>query len=476
MGDLFDRNVHPLYAVMAFVSGLIVLLLLISGMRKRKEMQRNHKIIFMWVIFFCLQDGVWGLFASHIFRSDTGLFLMSVVFHLSAALSAFGWTVYFLSRIKTAINHRRIYSGISVALLVVQLGLIIANFFDHFMFFVDQDGWYQTTDYRAILFYLQFAVYIIIGIVSFIGTAGERGETGDSLLTIFFVNLSPLFFSVFQLIYPDAPADSIGFAIACVIIELFLSRDYKEQVYTLEQVQQKLEETVAVQTEQLRRQNRELISRAEQLRESKLKVIDILGSVVEDRSLESGMHIRRVKEYTRILAESVMEHYPEYGLTEELIHIMTSVSALHDVGKITIPDSILLKPGRLTDEEFEIMKTHAVRGCEVLDHLEGIWEDNYEQMCYDICRYHHERCDGRGYPEGLKGDDIPISAQIVSVADVYDALVSERCYKKPYPPDKAYDMIRGGECGCFNPKIMRCFEMTRHLFEQVSAGTPRYIL
>lgn len=465
MGDLFDRSVHPLYAVMAFVSGLIALLMLISGLRKRKNIGNNHKAIFLWVIFFCVQDGIWGLFASHIFRSDTALFLTSVVFHFSAALSAFAWTFYFLSRIEIPVFQRKIYHTVSGILLVIQTGLIIANFFDRFMFFVDEEGRYQTTDARAILFYLQFATYIIIGIVSFLGSARERGE---SLTAIFFVNLSPLFFSVFQLIYPDAPADSIGFSIGCVIIELFLSRGFTEQVYTLEQMQQRLEETVAAQTEQLRLQNGELISKAEQLRESKLRVIDILGSVVEDRSLESGMHIRRVKEYTRILAENVMEQYPEYGLTPEMIQIMTTVSALHDVGKISVPDSILMKPGRLTDEEFAIMKTHTVRGCEVLDHLEGVWEDNYEQMCYDICRYHHERFDGRGYPDGLKGDDIPISAQIVAVADVYDALVSERCYKKPYPPDKAYDMIRGGECGSFNPKITRCFELCRDMFEQVS--------
>lgn len=232
----------------------------------------------------------------------------------------------------------------------------------------------------------------------------------------------------------------------------------------------RLEDTIAEQTEQLREQNRELLRQAEALKESKLRVIDILGTVVESRNLESGLHIQRVKTYTRILAESVMEAYPEYGLTPELIHIMTSVSALHDVGKIFIPDSILLKPGRLTDEEFACMKTHTVRGCEVLDHVEGIWEDNYEQMCYDICRYHHERYDGRGYPDGLIGDNIPISAQIVSIADVYDALVSERCYKKPFPLDEAYAMIQGGECGVFNPKILHCFESSRELFETTATA------
>lgn len=229
-----------------------------------------------------------------------------------------------------------------------------------------------------------------------------------------------------------------------------------------------LEDTVARQTEDLRRQNEELIRKAEQLKESKLRVIDILGAVVESRNLESGLHIKRVKEYTRILAEYVMAEYPEYGLNEKIIAILTSVSALHDVGKIAIPDSILLKPGRLTDEEFAIMKTHTVRGCEVLDNVEGVWEDNYENMCYDVCRHHHERYDGRGYPDGLVGDDIPITAQVVSIADVYDALVSERCYKKPFSLEEAYDMITHGKCGMFNPKLLACFEHARNEFENTA--------
>lgn len=239
-----------------------------------------------------------------------------------------------------------------------------------------------------------------------------------------------------------------------------------ENMIALYKYRNRLEDTVAEQTEQLRAQNQELIHQAEQLKESKLRVIDVLGTVVESRNLESGLHIQRVKTYTKILAESVMKEYPEYGLTPETINIMFAVSALHDVGKISIPDSILLKPGRLTDEEFACMKTHTIRGCEVLDNVEGIWEENYEQICYDICRYHHERYDGRGYPDGLAGDDIPISAQIVSVADVYDALVSERCYKKPFHMDEAYTMIMEGKCGIFNPKILHCFDLVRPTFEE----------
>ena len=238
MGALFDRSIHPLYAVMAFVSAAIVLLLLISGTNNRKEIKKNHKLIFIWVIFFCLQDGFWGLFASHIFYNDAGLFFMSNIFHLSAIFSAFAWTAYFLSRIKDETKHAKLYLSFAGIVALIQFGMVAVNLSSRFMFYVDEHGWYQTTDYRAIMFYLQFATYILIGIVSLIGTAREQKNSGRNLSDIFFVNLSPLLFGIFQLIYPDAPADSIGFAIGCVIIELFLSREYNEQVFSLEQTQE----------------------------------------------------------------------------------------------------------------------------------------------------------------------------------------------------------------------------------------------
>ena len=244
MGAIFDRNVHPLYTVMAFISAVIVVLLLISGTHNRKGIEKNHKLIFLWVMFFCLQDGIWGLFASHIIYNDTGLFAVSNVFHLSAILSAFAWTLYFLSRINIKTGQKKLYLTFAGIFVIIQVCMVIANLFTHFMFYVDEYGWYQTTDYRAIMFYLQFATYIFIGIVSLLGTAREQNNRRGSLSVIFFVNLSPLLFGVFQLIYPDAPADSIGFAIGCVIIELFLSREYEQQVFSLEQMQEQLQESL----------------------------------------------------------------------------------------------------------------------------------------------------------------------------------------------------------------------------------------
>lgn len=232
--------------------------------------------------------------------------------------------------------------------------------------------------------------------------------------------------------------------------------------------QDSLEEKVEKQTVTLRKQYKLLRSQADRLRKRNENMIDVLGNVVESRNLESGEHIMRVKGYTRIMAGEMMRNFPEYGLTPEQIRIIVSASSLHDIGKIAIPDSILLKPGRLTPEEFDIMKTHTTKGCEMLENLNDIWDDEYGMAGYEICRHHHERYDGRGYPDGLKGDDIPISAQVVSIADVYDALVNERCYKTAIPKDKAFDMIMNGECGTFSPKLLQCFRNAREDFETLA--------
>ena len=142
-------------------------------------------------------------------------------------------------------------------------------------------------------------------------------------------------------------------------------------------------------------------------------------------------------------------------------------SAMHDVGKVAIPDNILLKPGKLTADEFEVMKLHTVKGCEIINTISFMNDKEFFQYCYEICRNHHERYDGRGYPDGLKGEEIPIAAQVVSLADVYDALVSERVYKAAYEPEVAFEMIMNGECGIFSPKLLECFRMAKQEFEEL---------
>lgn len=230
-----------------------------------------------------------------------------------------------------------------------------------------------------------------------------------------------------------------------------------------------LEKEVKRQTQTVQRQYKLLQNQTEKLQKVNISIIDILGSIVEYRNLENGLHIWHVKEFTKILAKEVAKEYPEYGLSQKKITMITDTSALHDIGKIAIPDSILLKPGKLTDEEFEYMKSHTLRGCEIIKNIENIWDENYRKTCYEICRGHHERYDGKGYPDGLAGEEIPISAQIVSVADVYDALISERVYKNSYSKDEAYHMIITGECGVFSPKLLECFRNVREEFEKTAS-------
>ncbi len=185
-------------------------------------------------------------------------------------------------------------------------------------------------------------------------------------------------------------------------------------------------------------------------------MVSVLSSAVEYRSTETGDHVHRVTSQTRAILDVLMQNYPQFGIDDSAADLIASAAALHDIGKIAIPDPILLKPGKLTDEEFEIMKKHTIYGCDLLGKFEDP-SDPFYRYCYDICRYHHERYDGRGYPDALVGDQIPIWAQVVSIVDVYDALITDRCYKKGYPTAQAIAMINNGECGTFSPIILDCF-------------------
>lgn len=189
-------------------------------------------------------------------------------------------------------------------------------------------------------------------------------------------------------------------------------------------------------------------------------MIEVLATLIEFRDCESGEHVKRMCGLTDILMNKVSNMFPEYRLPKSEIDKIVTASVLHDVGKIAIPDSILNKPGRLTTEEFEIMKSHTTKGCDILRKMPQLLDSNVYNYCYDIARHHHERWDGNGYPDHLAGDKISIWSQVVSVVDVYDALVSPRVYKKAVDHDAAVKMIMNGECGSFNPKVLKAFELS----------------
>lgn len=231
------------------------------------------------------------------------------------------------------------------------------------------------------------------------------------------------------------------------IIELFQHRIHLEQKL--------LERTV-----ELRRSKERLAQNNEFL-------LNAMSAIVEYRGLETKEHTFRVKYLTRIMMRQIVDCYPEYGLSEEDIELVANASALHDIGKIALSDSILLKSGQLTFSEKEEIKKHTIYGCEILENFSQ--EDNsFYRYCYDICRYHHERYDGTGYPDRLEGDAIPIWAQVVSLVVVYDELVSKRIYREAYAVEEAVRMILDGECGAFSEKVLESFRLSKIEFFQAT--------
>lgn len=187
-------------------------------------------------------------------------------------------------------------------------------------------------------------------------------------------------------------------------------------------------------------------------------MINIFSHAIETRNAESGNHTLHIQTITNMLLRQLIEITDKYPLSESDISMISSVSALHDIGKIAIPESILNKPGKLNDEEWEIIKSHTTIGDEFLSRMSDLAKEQYMITAHEVVRWHHERWDGKGYPDQISGDTIPISAQVVSLADVYDALTSERCYKKAFSHETAIQMICNGECGVFNPLLIQCLK------------------
>lgn len=246
--------------------------------------------------------------------------------------------------------------------------------------------------------------------------------------------------------------------------------DYISRPFDVQVVHQRVSNTIKLYAKQ-----RRLISLVtDQIREKEKNnqmMISILSQIVEFRNSESGSHVLHINIITGMLLERLMQKTDQYHLQWSDQFLITTASALHDIGKIGIDEKILNKPGKLTKEEFEIMKTHTLIGASMLKSIEMYQNEKLLQVAYQICRWHHERYDGKGYPDGLKGEEIPISAQVVAIADVYDALVSKRVYKKAFSHEKAINMILNGECGAFNPLLLECLtDIQNRLKEETKSG------
>lgn len=235
--------------------------------------------------------------------------------------------------------------------------------------------------------------------------------------------------------------------------------DYIPRPFNVYIVRRRVENTLNLYVNQ-KRLMRLVSDQIAEKEENNTLMVSILSNVVEIRNHESGDHIRNIRCITELLLHQLVQKTKSYHLSEEDIALIKTASSLHDIGKITIPEEILNKPGKLTKEEFEIMKTHSAAGAQILEQMKYGQDKPLYRYALEICRWHHERWDGHGYPDGLMGEEIPISAQIVAIADVYDALTSERCYKKAYDHTTAINMILNGECGAFNPLLLECLTET----------------
>lgn len=233
------------------------------------------------------------------------------------------------------------------------------------------------------------------------------------------------------------------------------------------QYKMQLELMVKKQNINIQKQNSMLRQQTRKLNQVNEILIDSLSNIMEFRNMEPKQHIKRIREYSLCLGGSVMKLFPEYELTEEKLVQIGWASSLHDIGKIAIPDSIILKPGKLTADEFELIKSHTTKGAEIIQQRLRLNDRAIFEYAYDIARHHHEKYDGKGYPDGIKGDEISIAAQIVSLVDVYDALTSKRVYKAAYEPDKAYQMIINGHSGTFSPKLLKAFTEVKSEFEHL---------
>lgn len=234
-------------------------------------------------------------------------------------------------------------------------------------------------------------------------------------------------------------------------IPYFLKRRV-ENIIELYKTKKDLKDTIEYQSQ--------IISKKiEELKKINSSVIETLILAIEFRSEETGQHVQNIRNLTYKLLSKLKDLGYESckDFTENEMDIISNASTLHDIGKIVIPDVVLNKPGRLTPEEFEIMKTHTLQGAELIARIPNVGNEALFKYAYDICRHHHERWDGRGYPDGLKGNEISIWAQVVALADVYDALTSSRCYKKAFSKEESINMITTGQCGTFNPDLIKAF-------------------
>ncbi|MBQ9277379.1 MAG: HD domain-containing protein [Lachnospiraceae bacterium] len=271
----------------------------------------------------------------------------------------------------------------------------------------------------------------------------------------------------------DGAADIIMTPVSAAKIRFSVSRCIQNKMYIKELEEKSLDSNDGKKTEsdgKSQADNSDTnmdMARQKAVSELEHEFANMIGTLAEFRNFSKN-HIKRVREITRSLCDTLVSFFPESNLNKEDIAYIADASCYHDVGKLLIPDDILLKPLKLTPSEFDMIKSHTTKGCEILDNLKDFQSEKMFHYSWEICRYHHERYDGKGYPEKLKGENIPLSAQIVSIADAFDALMTNTAYRKAIDFEKAYSMVMEGECGMFSPRIIQCFKMNKDKIEEIS--------
>jgi response regulator RpfG family c-di-GMP phosphodiesterase len=250
-------------------------------------------------------------------------------------------------------------------------------------------------------------------------------------------------------------------------------KDYISRPFQAVVVQRRVENTLLVYSNQ-KRLIHLVESQVYEREKTNTSMINILSNVIETRNHELGSHTLNVQIITNMLLRELVKKTDRYQLSKSDISLISTLAALHDIGKIKVPDAIINKPGKLDPDEWAVMQSHTVEGDLLLSGSDLDQNSKFVRTARAICRWHHEKYDGGGYPDGLKGDDIPIAAQVVSMADVYDALTSDRCYKRAFSHERALEMILNGECGQFNPLLIECLKDVAGSLKHILETGERY--
>ncbi|MCR4900252.1 MAG: HD domain-containing protein [Treponema sp.] len=363
---------------------------------------------------------------------------------------------YYILNFLNKDKGKKFLKGILILLAIVYLVILVATPFTDLLYKIDQNNIYSRGQYFVIPIILEIILYCTLVIYIILNL---KAISKDQLFTVIWFLIFPQATQIIQLIFYGVSTINTGFTLAFLVAFILSNRRLEE---TLDFKESELDEKES----ELSEKEFELHEKVSEIERSKLQVIKMqnhtiesLSNLVENRDEDTGEHVRRTRAYVELLAVQLMKngHYPEI-LTPRYIRFLKRAAPMHDIGKIVVPDAVLKKPGRLTPDEFAQMKRHAAEGGRIVHEiLDGYEDPEYIRITADIATHHHEKWDGSGYPDGLKGEAIPLCARIMAIADVFDALVSPRIYKSPMTYEEAYKIIETGIGVHFDPIIAKEF-------------------